>query len=270
MRFGATSLRLAVLLPLALLPAQTIAQQKTGQDSPAIVSEKRSGNDFHASFAASEFAFNGKVIVRDTPFSAIAVTETLQTLSDGRHVKRQRQARVYRDGAGSVRIESVAAEGKAGSFMLYDAVSGATYMVSSKLRTALQFSPPVADASLRRAEIITPQSPPQDLRNVVGETIEPLGIRVIEGVKVEGVRITSRVPTNAGTATSGMVVFERWYSHELRRNVMIKITDPRFGEAVYRLTDVQRTEPPHDLFVLPAGYKINPIFPARDRVSDTN
>jgi hypothetical protein len=269
MGFRATSLRLAALLPLTLLFTHaTIAQQTSqqpGQSSPETAAQKRSGNDFHFSFAASEFATNGRVIVRGAPFTAVAISETVQVLSDGSHVTRKRTARVYRDGEGRVRFEFGRDVDK-GNFTLHDAVTGATYIVNSTRRTALQLTPPLADAALTRAKIITPQSPPEDIKSVLGETIEPLGTRIIEGVKAEGVRVTSPVPTKVGS-----IVYERWYAHELRRDVLIKLSDPRFGEAVYRLTDVKLAEPPANLFTIPADYRVEPaFFDQRNRVSKTS
>lgn len=246
---GTTSLRLAALLALTfLLTVNAAARQRSqtrAKDSPQIASEKRSGSNFHSSFSSSAFALGGAV-VKGAPFSAVAVSETVQALSDGTSVTRRRTARVYRDAEGSVRIERGPGEGVIGS--LYDAASGATYMLSSRHRMALQFSPP-ADAPARQAKIITPQSPPDNVGDVAGETIEPLGTRVIEGVKAEGVRVTSAVP-------GGRVVYERWYSQELRRDVLVRCTDPRFGEAVYQLTDLKLAEPSPELFVVPAGYKV--------------
>jgi hypothetical protein len=55
------------------------------------------------------------------------------------------------------------------------------------------------------------------------------------------------------------VVYERWYSQALRRDVLIKCSDPRFGEAVYRLTNIERSEPAAQLFVVPADYTITPL-----------
>ena len=44
---------------------------------------------------------------------------------------------------------------------------------------------------------------------------------------------------------------------ELQTIVMTKRSDPRFGETVYRLTNIQRTEPPASLFELPSDYTVN-------------
>ena len=52
------------------------------------------------------------------------------------------------------------------------------------------------------------------------------------------------------------IVSERWYSPELQTIVMTRHTDPRFGENTYRLTNINREEPAHILFEVPAGYTI--------------
>lgn len=265
MGLGTTPLRLAASLLLTLTPANAAPAQQgsqpSGQDTPGAASERRSGNNFHSSFASSEFALNGRVVVRAAPFSAVAVSETVQVLSDGSRLKRTRTARVYRDGEGRVRLEFGWDAGRGKAYSLYDAVSGVTYIVSSGRRAALQLSPPAADAPLRQARVITRQSPPEDVRAVAGETVEPLGTRVVEGVEAEGVRVTSSVPAKAGGREhAGRVVYERWYSQELRRDVLIKCSDPRFGEAVYRLTGIERAEPSPDLFVIPPGYKVEPAI----------
>jgi hypothetical protein len=39
--------------------------------------------------------------------------------------------------------------------------------------------------------------------------------------------------------------------------------DPRFGETIYRLTNITRTEPDASLFQVPADYKHEEIKPPR-------
>jgi hypothetical protein len=55
-------------------------------------------------FIHNEFSFDGEV-VKDAPYSADAVTETIQTLGDGNRIVRNSSARVYRDSAGRTRRE---------------------------------------------------------------------------------------------------------------------------------------------------------------------
>jgi hypothetical protein len=52
------------------------------------------------------------------------------------------------------------------------------------------------------------------------------------------------------------IVSERWYSPELQTVVMTRHTDPRFGETVYRLTNINRSEPDKPLFQVPSDYTV--------------
>jgi hypothetical protein len=55
-------------------------------------------------FIHNEFSFDGKV-VKGAPYSADAVTETVQTLGDGNRIVRNSSSKIYRDGAGRTRRE---------------------------------------------------------------------------------------------------------------------------------------------------------------------
>jgi hypothetical protein len=256
----------AVLIILALFVTAYLghAQQgakKLAQTSSAMDSEKQAGNNFDSSFASNEFAFDASAIVQGAPFSAVGVKETTQTLSDGQTLVRRRTTSIYRDSLGRTRFEwgnDTKAAGAVGAPIVFDAVTGATYYLSPAGHRALQLSAfALKAASLRQAKIITPQSPPENITQVVGEVIEPLGTRLIEGLKVEGVRVTTTIPaTEMANKQPGKIIYERWYSQELRRTVLVKCTDPRFGEAVFRLTKIDRSEPARDLFTIPAGYTL--------------
>ena len=52
------------------------------------------------------------------------------------------------------------------------------------------------------------------------------------------------------------IVSERWYSPELQTIVMTRRSDPRMGETVYRLTNINRSEPARSLFEVPADYTV--------------
>lgn len=260
------------ILSLLVIASAGKAQQKSKtltQSSSKAASERQAGNNFHSSFASSEFASNGRVAVQGAPFSAVGIKETTQILSDGSPLVRRMTASLYRDSAGRTRIEwgnSTKTEATAGVPMLFDAVNGATYFLEPQRQVAVQLSSSNKGIALRQPTIITPQSPPDNITQVVGETIEPLGTKTIEGVMAEGVRVTSTIPATGVGSKSNKVVYERWYSQELRVNVLIKCIDPRFGEAVYRLTNIDRSEPARELFEIPAAYKIRTLVmdkPAR-------
>ena len=73
---------------------------------------------------------------------------------------------------------------------------------------------------------------------------ESLGKQTIEGVEAEGMRTTVTIPAGEiGNALAIDIVNERWYSSELQTVIMTKQSDPRFGETVYRLMNIDRSEP---------------------------
>ena len=86
---------------------------------------------------------------------------------------------------------------------------------------------------------------------------ESLGKQTIEGVEAEGTRSTMTIPAGEiGNELPINIVSERWYSPELQTIVMTRRSDPRMGETVYRLTNINRSEPARSLFEVPADYTI--------------
>lgn len=257
---------LAVLISSGIAGAQQTSKA-AGQNASLTDSETRAGGNFHGSFASDEFAFKGGVIVQGAPFSAVAIKETTQILSDGRRFVRRMTASIYRDSAGRTRHEWGNDKKTVGAVpvpMIYDAVTGATYFLNTVNHQA-SLLPPGKGAVLGQPKVITPQSPPENITQVLGEIIEPLGTKNIEGVVAEGVRVTTTIRgTEVSGQPSGKVIYERWYSQELRRSILIKIIDPRFGEATYQLTKIDRSEPARELFVIPADYKLTSMMKSRE------
>jgi hypothetical protein len=92
-------------------------------------------------------------------------------------------------------------------------------------------------------------------RNQVKE--ESLGVQTIEGVACDGTRSTMTIPAGTiGNERPIEVVTERWYSTQLQTMVMTKTTDPRFGETVYRLSNLKLEEQAESLFSVPADYTV--------------
>ena len=95
--------------------------------------------------------------------------------------------------------------------------------------------------------------------SIKNETLEPT---TMDGVAVEGTRTVMTIPAGAiGNALPIEIVSERWYSPELKVVVMTRRYDPRFGETVYRLTNIVRAEPSADLFKVPPDFRIEEIKP---------
>jgi hypothetical protein len=84
---------------------------------------------------------------------------------------------------------------------------------------------------------------------------ESLGTQTVEGVQAEGTRTTITIPAGSiGNDLPIQIVSERWYSPELHTVVMTKHSDPRMGDTVYRLTNINRNEPAPSLFQAPPDY----------------
>lgn len=93
-------------------------------------------------FMASE-SFGGKV-VKGAPYSAEAVTETIQTLSDGNRIVNRITSSVYRDGEGRTRRDQTlkglgifgTREEPLQTTFINDPVTGVTYSLDSRSQTA--------------------------------------------------------------------------------------------------------------------------------------
>ena len=98
-----------------------------------------------------------------------------------------------------------------------------------------------------------------ELPTPVAETpvpCEKLEAQEIEGVPAEGTRLTVTIPAGEFDNEQPLeITHEQWYSPELRMVVLLKHNDPRFGETVFRLTNITRTEPSPELFAEPQGYR---------------
>jgi len=86
---------------------------------------------------------------------------------------------------------------------------------------------------------------------------EDLGMQDMEGVRVRGTRTTHTIAANSiGNDRDIVSTTETWFSDELQMTVFSKTIDPQFGETVYRVTNLRRTEPDPSLFRVPADFKI--------------
>lgn len=98
-------------------------------------------------FVASE-SFSGKV-VKGAPYSAEAVTETIQTLGDGNRIVNRLTSSVFRDSEGRTRREQTlkglgalgAGEEPFQTIFINDPVAGVTYSLDSKSHTAHKSMP---------------------------------------------------------------------------------------------------------------------------------
>jgi TonB family protein len=86
---------------------------------------------------------------------------------------------------------------------------------------------------------------------------EPLGKQTVEGVECEGTRSVMTIPAGElGNELPINITTETWYSPDLQVTVLRKFNDPRYGEDVYRLANINRAEPAKELFEVPSDYTI--------------
>lgn len=213
--------------------------------------------DFHARMGMEK-------LVKGAPYSAQAVTQFTQTLADGSHIQRTNTASVARDSEGRTRREqtigaigALAASGESRKeVFIHDPVAGTAYMLDPASHTARQTPqargprPDSGDAQAHGRQGHFAEHSAQI-------KTEDLGTQTMEGLSVQGKRITRTIPAGQiGNEHALQVVTETWYSPDLQATVMSKTDDPRTGETVYKLTNVTRAEPDASLFQVPADYKV--------------
>jgi hypothetical protein len=213
---------------------------------------------------------NGPVVT-DAPFSADATTTVTQVLGDGTRIEQRTTARFYRDRTGRVRREQtilgLGALNAAGSNSQTitvdpDPGDGTAYTLDPTTRTARRVPRMAAGAgfvALRTNVGVTiTQGRIGGPQPVNKATEESLGTRQIEGVKATGRKTTTIIPTGQiGNDRPIEITDERWESPELKMLVYSRNSDPRTGVVEYRLTNINRSEPPADLFVVPSDYTIS-------------
>jgi hypothetical protein len=231
-------------------------------------------------------------VVKGAPYSAEAVTESTQTLADGNRIVQKSSAMVFRDSQGRTRREqtlgaigplAVQSTEPVRLVTISDPVAGVSYTLDSQARiaTKIPLNTTVSPFGTLRGvagswaaketfEVATPGPQPEPGKQMVqfgaigrridaggqGKT-EQLGKQVIEGVEAEGTRQIMTIPAGQmGNERPMEVVSERWYSPSLQTEVMSRRSDPRMGETMYRLINVNLGEPLASLFQVPADYTV--------------
>jgi len=211
---------------------------------------------------------HGGKVVKGAPFSAVATSETTQTLADGNHITRKTQTNLYRDSQGRFRREvtlpaigPLTASGQPHSFVeISDPVAGTAYVLEPEQKVARQMPGHMAMGARTKGG----PGGPDDVvyRNFRESTksiakTESLGAQAIDGISAEGTRTTRTIPAGEiGNENPITIVSERWHSADLQLVVKSTHSDPRFGDTTYTVTNIQRTEPDASLFTIPADYTV--------------
>lgn len=230
-------------------------------------------------FFSAQVSGNGKPVM-GAPYTATASTEMTQVLGDGNRIVNKTSASLARDSQGRTRREETM--GMVGPWQvngpklvfISDPNSQTNYVLDPAKQTASVLKgmvpgglppmpPPPGGPSAEIGYRAGPGSnvtfiqkgpgpdQPEDAKS------ESLGVQSMEGVSVEGKRVTRVIPAGQiGNVQPIETVSEIWFSPDLQMVIMSKHSDPRFGETTYQLTGIQRAEPDHSLFEVPPGYTV--------------
>jgi len=224
--------------------------------------------------------------VSGAPYSAQVVTERIQVLADGNRIDQSSTGSVARDGQGRMRRDEAlpSLEGDKGEsahvVMIDDPVAQVHWTLDAQSKTAVKMSLPSGNAFV--SSMPPPPAPNHTVfysavgggapglafnRQFVTKSLpaapDPnvskadLGTQIIEGVSAQGTKYTRTIPARqVGNEQPITITTETWYSPELKVLVMSKSSDPRMGETIYKLTEIQRTEPAPNLFQPPDDYTV--------------
>jgi hypothetical protein len=199
---------------------------------------------------------SGKVVT-GAPYSADMKTSVTQTLADGNTINRVTTGHVARDSQGRTYFQQNisggpwAQNGTTAITFISDPVAQYTYVLNPNTKLAMrrEFKPHTGAGHFR---------PPNGAASDTKDRVETdLGQQSINGLTATGKSITRTVPAGAiGNAQPIVEKGEVWTSPDLQVVVLSKRSDPRFGQSIYTLSNIQRSEPNAALFQVPPGYTV--------------
>jgi hypothetical protein len=232
--------------------------------------------------------------LKGAPYSAETVNDRTQVLADGNRIVQHSTGRVYRDSEGRVRREEDRPSGQPG-ISITDPVAGVSWSLDPETHVAWKTASfagslilnKLDEAKLEAAKVETARRLEAELRAREGSrepgsgavvTIESSGGRLetrrpgrgveqraaeelpekmLEGVRVEGKRVTTTIAAGAvGNERPMVSTVEEWTSPDLQVLVSSERKDPREGTSTYRLLNVILGEPPASMFQVPPDYTV--------------
>ena len=158
-------------------------------------------------------------IVPGAPYSADAVTETVQVLADGNRIVRKTLVRIYRDNEGRTRREQLTGSGDPQAVSISDPVAGASYVLDPGSKTAYRngviVTTPtgVATATVARGSVAAARTPEGGLTVASVDPAEEARRREVEvqaatasGARGRG-RGTGAASTDSGEVYAGAVAY---------------------------------------------------------------
>jgi hypothetical protein len=219
-------------------------------------------------FFISSLMEMGDKVVKGAPYAAEAVTERLQTLSDGNRISHKNTSQVFRDADGRVRREQsfgmignwVSADHPEKTIFINDPVAGTHYVLDPENQTATKMKVDKGamekgvkveggDVNVEDEDVFVAPAPGPGFKhsfryknNAENTRTESLGTQTMEGINVEGSRRITTIPEGEiGNERAIEMITEKWYSPELK---------------LYVMTNIRRGDQDPSLFQVPAGYKV--------------
>lgn len=203
-------------------------------------------------------------VLTGMPVSYQGSSQQSQTLADGTRISRKTgTSSFYRDSVGRIRWErSMFGPGPSrpspilDQIEILDPVAGVQYIINPQKHMAYRYPYAARPEPERRPPSTPPPLPPPNPdRPQISR--QSLGTQVMEGVTVEGQRITTTYPVGyMGNDRPFSRTCDEWRAPDLRITVLYSCTDPRSGDSETRLTNIIRSEPDPSVFQVPSDYTI--------------
>jgi hypothetical protein len=193
-----------------------------------------------------------------------------QTLVDGNVIQHVTTGKVARDADGRTYSMETSTGGPLGQtgpvtrISIFDPVAGYSYELNPTDKTAMRraiHQPTGGHANWGGGNSARAASRPQNPNMVKSD----LGTQTVNGVTAQGTMHTRTIPAGSmGNAKPLVSTSETWYSPDLQVVISAKYSNPRAGDSLYALTNIQ-TSADASLFQVPAGFAVTDA-PQRPRM----
>jgi len=221
------------LLLFATVTLSTLAQSQTTAPQPA--SHPVPVVSFGFGPAANMISS-----IKNAPFSGVLTSQLDQTLDDGTHINRENQEVVMRDRQGRIYGERTVRSSGPGAhdlqlITLLDPSRHVQYLCTPlKICRTIRYRNPSGFRHLRGF----------DSSKDSNITVEDLGTADMNGIEVEGKRVTRTIPQGTiGNDRPLSIVDESWHSNQLDIDIQVKRTDPRMGTHTTMMNSIVAGEP---------------------------
>src|SRR5581483_785108 len=220
----------------------------------------------HGVFGRADLGFGHEMwkVVKGAPYSADISDQVVQTLADGNTIQRTTNGHIARDSQGRTYVQQtltggpLAQNGPRTVTFIADPIEGYSYVLNANTKTAMRRAIKTPAAGAKPPHPNRAFGPGEEAQGKSVNRVETeLGTQNLNGVMATGKSVTHTIPAGEiGNAQPIVSTSETWYSSDLQIPILAKRTDPRSGQSIYSVTNIQRAEPQASLFQVPSDYKI--------------